>query len=201
MNFFRVRYFVVKMIVFLLLIWRTFFQQKYRIFIIILMYDKIHWYSIVCLISWITSKIVNECQLKTNLSDKVYSFSYPIVNFRLDSEWYYSQLIGYLRASSFCHNFLDKGLLITRKLLNQVSKVWNWNYHFVNCTDAVTSWLTFVGDFIQICSNYWNFNLVHFFSNVTYRTFDLFPGYYVHEQHDLTIIRATACLLVFLFRF
>jgi hypothetical protein len=38
----------------------------------------------------------------------------------MPNEVYISQLIQYSRACSFYQDFLDRGLLLTRKLLNQV---------------------------------------------------------------------------------
>ena len=65
--------------------------------------------------------------MKTKLSDKREDFSFPIVNFPFLSSnipaasaygVYISQLIRYSRACISYHDFLDRGLLLTRKLLN-----------------------------------------------------------------------------------
>ena len=73
-------------------------------------------------------EIDNEGRLKTKLYDKRDNFSFPIVNFPFLSSnipaapaygVYISQLIRYSRACISYHDFLDRGLLLTRKLLNQ----------------------------------------------------------------------------------
>ena len=73
-------------------------------------------------------EIDNEGRLKTKLYDKRDDFSFPIVNFPFLSSnipaapaygVYISQLIRYSRACISYHDFLDRGLLLTRKLLNQ----------------------------------------------------------------------------------
>ena len=90
-------------------------------------------------------------RLKTKLYDKRDDFSFPIVIFPFLSSnipaaptygVYISQLIRYSRACISYHDFLDRGLLLTRKLLNQEFQMVNWNHPFVNFTDAITSWLT-----------------------------------------------------------
>ena len=73
-------------------------------------------------------EIDNECRLKTKLYDKRDDFSILIVNFPFLSSnipaapacgVYISQLIRYSSAFISYHAFLDRGLLLTRKLLNQ----------------------------------------------------------------------------------
>ena len=73
-------------------------------------------------------EIDNEGLLKTKLYDKRYDFIFPIVNFPFLSSKipaapayvvYISQLIRYSRACISYHDFLDRGLLLTRKLLSQ----------------------------------------------------------------------------------
>ena len=73
-------------------------------------------------------EIDNEGRLKTKLYDKRDDFSFPIVNFPFLSSnipaapaygVYISQLIRYSRACISYHDFLSRGLLLTRKLLNQ----------------------------------------------------------------------------------
>ena len=68
-------------------------------------------------------EIDNESRLKTKLYDKRHDFSFPIVNFPFLSSnipaapaygVHISQLIRYSH-----HDFLDRRLLLTRKLLNQ----------------------------------------------------------------------------------
>ena len=68
----------------------------------------------------------NEGRLKTKLYDKRDDFSFPIVNFPFLSSnipaapayVYISQLIRYSRVCISYHDFLVRGLLLTRKLLN-----------------------------------------------------------------------------------
>ena len=73
-------------------------------------------------------EIDNEDRLKTKLHDKRDDFSFPIVNFPFLCSnipaapaygVYISQLIRYARACISYHDFLDRGLLFTRTLLNQ----------------------------------------------------------------------------------
>ena len=75
-------------------------------------------------------EIDKEGRFETKLYDKRDDFSFPIVNFPFLSSnilaaptyrvyRYISQLIRYSRACISYHDFLDKGLLLTRKLLNQ----------------------------------------------------------------------------------
>ena len=71
-------------------------------------------------------EIDNEGRLKTKLYDKRDDFSFPIMNFPSSNipaapayGVYISQLILYSRACISYHDFLDRGLLLTRKLLNQ----------------------------------------------------------------------------------
>ena len=73
-------------------------------------------------------EIDNEGRLKTKLYDKGDDFSLPIVHFPFLSRnipaapaygVYISQLIRYSCACISYHDFLDRRLLLTRKLLNQ----------------------------------------------------------------------------------
>ena len=73
-------------------------------------------------------EIDNEGRLRTKLYDKRDDFDFPIVNFPFMCSnipaapaygVYISQLIRYSRACVSYHDFLDRGLLLTRKLLNQ----------------------------------------------------------------------------------
>jgi hypothetical protein len=50
---------------------------------------------------------------------------------------YISLLIRYSRACGFCQDFRDRGLLLTRKLLNQGLLLVSWNYHFESFTVAI----------------------------------------------------------------
>ena len=73
-------------------------------------------------------EIDNECRFKTKLYDKRDDLSFSIENFPFLCSnipeapaygVYISQLIRYSRACISYHNFIDRGLLLTRKLLNQ----------------------------------------------------------------------------------
>jgi len=73
-------------------------------------------------------EIDSEGRLRTKLYDKRDDFNFPIVNFPFICSnisaapadgVYISQLIRYSRAYGSYQDFLDRGLLITRKLLNQ----------------------------------------------------------------------------------
>ena len=73
-------------------------------------------------------EIDSEGRLRTKLSDKRDDFNFPIVNFPFICSnipvapaygVYTSQMIRYSRACSSYQDFLDIGLLLTRKLLNQ----------------------------------------------------------------------------------
>ena len=73
-------------------------------------------------------EIDSEERLRTKLYDKRNDFNFPIVNFPLICSnipavpaygVYISQLIRYSRACGSYQDFLDRGLLLTRKLLNQ----------------------------------------------------------------------------------
>jgi hypothetical protein len=72
----------------------------------------------------------SEGQLRTKLYDKIDDLNFPIVNFPFicsnikipaapTYRVYISQLIRYSRACGSYQDFLDRGLLLTRKLLNQ----------------------------------------------------------------------------------
>ena len=63
-------------------------------------------------------EIDNEGRLKTKLYDKRDDFSFPIVNFPFLSS-NIPAAPAYSRACISYHDFLDRGLLLTRKLLNQ----------------------------------------------------------------------------------
>jgi hypothetical protein len=73
-------------------------------------------------------EVDSERRLRTKLSDKRDDFNFPIVNFPFICSnipaapaygVYISQLIRYSRTCSSYQDFLDRGLLLTRKLLNQ----------------------------------------------------------------------------------
>jgi hypothetical protein len=73
-------------------------------------------------------QIDSERRLRTKLYDKKDHFNFPIVNFPFICSnipaapaygVYISQLIRYSRPCGSYQNFLDRGLLLTRKLPNQ----------------------------------------------------------------------------------
>jgi hypothetical protein len=73
-------------------------------------------------------EIDSEGRFRTQLYDKRDDFNFPIVNFPFICSnipaapaygVYISQMIRYSRACSSYQDFLDRGLLLTRKLLNQ----------------------------------------------------------------------------------
>jgi hypothetical protein len=73
-------------------------------------------------------EIDSEGRLRTKLYDKRDDFNFPIVNFPFICTnipavpaygVYISQIIRYPRACGSYHNFFDRRLLLTRKLLNQ----------------------------------------------------------------------------------
>ena len=73
-------------------------------------------------------EIDSEGRLRTKLYDKRDDFNFPIINFPFTCSnipaataygVHVSQLMRYSRACGSCQDFLDRGLLLTRKLLNQ----------------------------------------------------------------------------------
>jgi len=73
-------------------------------------------------------EIDSEGRLRTKLDNKRDDFNFPIVNFPLIYSnipagpaygVFISQMIRYSRPCGSCQDFHDKGLLLTRKLLNQ----------------------------------------------------------------------------------
>ena len=82
-------------------------------------------------------QIDSKGRLRTNLYDKRDDFNFPIVNFPFIYSnisaapaygVYISQLIRYSRAYGSYQDFLDRELLLTRKLLKQG---WlSWSHHF-----------------------------------------------------------------------
>ena len=84
-------------------------------------------------------EIDSEGWLRTKLYNKRDDFNIPIVNFPFiysnipaapAYEVDISQLIRYFRACGSCRDFLDRWLLLTRKLLHQGSYWLSWSYHF-----------------------------------------------------------------------
>jgi hypothetical protein len=74
------------------------------------------------------TEIGSNGRLRTKLYDKGDDFHFPMVNFPFICSnipaapvygLYISQLIRYSRACGSCQDFLDRGLLPTRKILNQ----------------------------------------------------------------------------------
>ena len=74
------------------------------------------------------SEIDSEGRLRTKFYDKRDDFNFPIVNFPFICSnipaapgygVYISQLMRYSRACGSYQDFLDRGLLLTRKILNQ----------------------------------------------------------------------------------
>ena len=87
-------------------------------------------------------------RLRTQLYDKRDDFNFPIVNFpyiwsNIPAAPAYgvciSQLIRYSRACGSYQHFLDRELLLTRKLLNQGI---SWSHHIESFTVANMTWLT-----------------------------------------------------------
>ena len=83
-------------------------------------------------------EIDSEGRLKTKSSDKRDDFNFPIVNFPFICsnipavpayEVYLCQLRQYSRACGSYQDFLDRGLLLTRKLLNQWLTVMEYLCH------------------------------------------------------------------------
>ena len=84
--------------------------------------------SLFCLSSFSCTIIDSEGRLRTKLSDKRGDFNFPIVNFPFVCSnipaataygVYISPFIRYSRACGSYQDFLDRGLLLTRKLLSQ----------------------------------------------------------------------------------
>ena len=70
-------------------------------------------------------EIDSEGRLRMKLYDKRDDFNFPIANFPAAPAYriYISELIRYSRACGSYQDFPDRGLLLTRKLLNHVSLV------------------------------------------------------------------------------
>ena len=96
-------------------------------------------------------EIDSEWRLRTQHYDKRDDFNILIVNFPFICsnipaapayEVYISQLIRYSRACGSHQDVLDRGLLLTRKLLNQGFPWLSWSHHFECFTVATMTWLT-----------------------------------------------------------
>ena len=91
-------------------------------------------------------------RLRTKPYDKRDDFHFPIVNFpficssfRGASAYgvYISQLIRYSSACGSYQYFLNRVLLLTRKLLDQGFLSWlSWKYNFASFTVTTMTWLT-----------------------------------------------------------
>jgi hypothetical protein len=102
---------------------------------------------------------------RIKLYDKRDDFNFPIVNFPFLSSnipaapaygVYIFQLIQYSRACGSYHDFHDRGLLLTRKLLKHEFLWLSWSYHFKSFMVATMTWLTVMEylchKWLQICS-------------------------------------------------
>jgi hypothetical protein len=95
-------------------------------------------------------EIGSEGRLRTKLYDKRDDFNFPIVNFPFICSnipaaptygVYISQMIRYSRACSY-QDFLDRELLLTRKLLNQRFLLIRLKSSLRNFSVATMTWLT-----------------------------------------------------------
>ena len=82
------------------------------------MYNSIQWWWER---NWWHIEIDSKGRLRTKPCDKRDDFNFPIVNFPEAPAYRVciSQLIRYFRAGGSYHIFLDRGVLLPRKLLNQ----------------------------------------------------------------------------------
>ena len=106
-------------------------------------------------------EIDSEGRLRTKLYDRRDDFNFPIVNFPFICSniptaptygVYISQLIRYFRACGSYQDFLNRGLLLTRKLLNQgfllaklkssLRKFYCRHHDLVNCYGISVSQMT-----------------------------------------------------------
>ena len=96
-------------------------------------------------------EIDREGRLRMKLYDKRDDFNFPIVNFPFICSnipatpaygAYISQMIRYSRACGSYQDFLDRGLLLERKLLNQGFLLVKLSHHFENVTVAPMTWST-----------------------------------------------------------
>ena len=65
---------------------------------------------------------------------------------------FFWHLIWYSRACGSYHDFLDRGLLLIKKLLNQGFPLVQWKPSFRHFTVATMTWLTRTESMSQICS-------------------------------------------------
>jgi hypothetical protein len=96
-------------------------------------------------------EIDSEGRLRTKLYDKRDDFNFPIANFPFICSnipaapaygIYISQMIRYSRACGYYQNFLDRGWLLTRKVLNQGFLLVRLKSSLRKFTVATMTWLT-----------------------------------------------------------
>ena len=114
---------------------------------------KIGTYKLVLTILSLLHTVFQE-RLRRQLYDKRDDFNFPIVNFtyiwsNIPAASAYgvciSQLIRYFTACGSYQHFLDRELLLTKKLLNQVI---SWSHHFESCAVANMTWLSVTGHLV-----------------------------------------------------
>ena len=96
-------------------------------------------------------EISNGGRLKTNLYDKRYDFTFPIVNFPFFRNnipaspahgLYISQLIRYSKACAQYRIFMDRAQVLTQKLLKQDRLLIDRSHRYKHSTVVITIWLT-----------------------------------------------------------
>ena len=96
-------------------------------------------------------EIDSEGRLRAKLYDKRDDFNFLIVNFPFICSnipaapaygVYISQMIRYSRACGSYQDFLDRGLLLTKKLLVITSKFYGRHHHLVDCYRISVSQMT-----------------------------------------------------------
>jgi hypothetical protein len=96
-------------------------------------------------------KVIAGKNLRQKTYDKRDDLNFPIADFPFICsnipavpayEVYIYQMKRYSKACGSYHNSLDRGLLLTRNLLNQGSLLVSWTHHFVNFAVATMTWLT-----------------------------------------------------------
>ena len=92
-----------------------------------------------------------ERRLRLKRNDQMSNFICPIVNFPFicsniaaaPAYWaYIFNLMWYSRVCDSYHSFINRGLLLTRTLLNEGPLVVRWSHHFENFTVAIMNWFT-----------------------------------------------------------
>ena len=98
-------------------------------------------------------EIDSEWRLRTKPYDKRNNFNFPNVNFPFICSnisaaptygVYISQLMWYSRACGSYPDFLDRGLLLTRKYWPKRSSWLSWSHHFESVTIATMTWLAVI---------------------------------------------------------